>query len=168
VTLNTTPRTWVAGEVVTAAEMNTEVRDAVTGIQAAWATYTPALTASGSNPTLGTGSSVNGSYNQIGKTIIGEADIIFGTAGFAAGTGVYEISMPVAPISGSTGTGIIAGSGVFFDASGTTFSVFQLRWQTSSTCRMIYHGGGTGLSATAPVVPAINDRIHCIFMYQAA
>lgn len=62
--LNTTPRTWVSGEVVTAAHMNAEVRDALTGIQAAWTEYTPTLT----NITLGNGT-MTARYWRVGKTI---------------------------------------------------------------------------------------------------
>lgn len=63
--LNTTPRTWVAGEKPPASTWNTEIRDAFTGIQAAWTSYTPTLT----NVTLGTGGTVQGWYHQIGHTI---------------------------------------------------------------------------------------------------
>ena len=42
--LNTTAATWVSGSVVTAAQMNTEIRDAVNGLQAAWTAYTPTTT----------------------------------------------------------------------------------------------------------------------------
>ena len=38
--LNTTPRTWAAGEVVTAAMLNAQVRDPLTKIQDTWTDYT--------------------------------------------------------------------------------------------------------------------------------
>lgn len=64
--INYTPRTWVAGEVVTAAFMNTEIRDALTGIQAAWTAYTPTAT----NFTVGNGTLL-GRWQRLGKTAVG-------------------------------------------------------------------------------------------------
>ena len=94
--LNTTAATWVTGTVVTAAQLNLEVRDAINGIQAAWSTYTPALTASTANPTLGTGATQLGRYWQVGKSITCHGKIVFGASGSAAGTGTYQIRLPVA------------------------------------------------------------------------
>lgn len=91
--LNTTPRTWVTGEVVTAAEMNAEVRDALTGIQAAWTSYTPTLT----NITLGTGGTVVAAWRQIGKTIEYRIVISLGTGG--AFTGTAQATLPIAPVT---------------------------------------------------------------------
>lgn len=91
--LNTTPRTWVAGEVVTAAELNTEVRDALTGIQAAWTAYTPAWTATTTNPAIGNGSIV-ASYMQVGKTVTFEIQLNFGTT-TTYGTGTWQLTTPL-------------------------------------------------------------------------
>jgi hypothetical protein len=66
VSLNTTPRTFVTAEIETAAIFNAEVRDALTGIQAAWTAYTPTA----ANLTVGNGS-LAGRWAQIGKTAIG-------------------------------------------------------------------------------------------------
>lgn len=62
--LNTTPSTWVASAVLTAAQLNLQVRDALTGIQAAWTAYTPTST----GITLGNGT-LTGRSNRMGKTI---------------------------------------------------------------------------------------------------
>lgn len=62
--LNTTPRTWVAGETVTAALMNTEIRDALTGIEAAWTAYSPTA----ANFTVGSGTLL-GRSSRVGKTV---------------------------------------------------------------------------------------------------
>jgi hypothetical protein len=66
----------------------------ITGLP--WTTFTPALTAVTTNPTLGTGSVQNGRYVQAGKLIRGHGFIRFGTAGTAAGSGTYSVSLPVA------------------------------------------------------------------------
>ena len=61
---------------------------------AVWASYTPALTGSVSDPTLGTGSSVVGRWMRLGDLGIVFARINFGTSGTAAGSGNYRISLP--------------------------------------------------------------------------
>jgi hypothetical protein len=165
--INYTPRTWLAGEVVTGAEMNSEIRDPWSSIQSAWTAYTPVLTAPTTNPTLGTGATSLGTYMQIGKLIIGSFDISFGTSGFVAGSGVYEVSLPVAAPAGGAGAGTNAGSGEYVDASPLTTYPVVLSFQSTTTVRFHYNGGTTGVSAVAPVVPANNDKLHGTFTYQA-
>lgn len=91
--LVSTPRTWVAAEVVTAAEMNAEVRDAITGIEAAWTSYTPAWTATTTNPVLGNGTII-GKYRQINKTIQFYVQITMGST-TTFGSGAFLIALPV-------------------------------------------------------------------------
>jgi hypothetical protein len=57
-------------------------------------TYVPVLTASTTNPTLGTGGSQAGWWQRVGDLIIGGATIRFGTSGIAAGSGTYFCSLP--------------------------------------------------------------------------
>lgn len=110
--LNTTPRTWVSGEVVTAAELNAEIRDAIVGVQAAWTAYTPTLT----NITLGNGT-LNFAWSRIGHTIFARGQFVAGsTTTYSAGT--LALSLPTTPIAAITtvggypiGTGIIQNSG---------------------------------------------------------
>lgn len=132
------------------------------------AAYTPVVTAPTTNPTLGTGSSVLGNYFQLGPWVIGTFDIAFGTSGVVVGSGVYEISLPIAALAGGASAGTNAGSGEFVDASPLTTYTGVLSFQSTTTVRLHYSGGSTGLSSGAPVVPAINDKIHGTFMYQAA
>lgn len=128
--------------------------------------YTPALTAQTTNPTLGTGSSASGTYDQAAGWVKGELDIVFGTSGVNAGAGVYEVSLPVAASSGDATTAKVIGYGVFIDVSPLTTYVVVLRLQTTTTARFLYSGGSTGLSNSAPVTPAVSDRLHCAFGYQ--
>lgn len=88
--LNTTPRTWVTAEIVTAAEMNTEIRDAFTGIQAGWTSFSPVLTGSVTNP--GTSTAV-GRYMQIGKTVTTKMFFVLTST---VGSGQYVTSLPFA------------------------------------------------------------------------
>lgn len=88
--LNSTPRTWVTGEVVTAAEMNAEVRDALTGIQAALTAYTPTV----ANMTLGNGT-ITGRWTRFGKNAFVRINLVSGTTTTYTATNV-TISLPAA------------------------------------------------------------------------
>lgn len=98
--LNTTAATWVTGTVVTAAQLNLEVRDAINGMQAAWTAYTPAWTGSTTNPVIGNGTLV-GRSGRIGKTIVGCKAVVLGGTTTTVGSGVYSLSLPFASIAGT-------------------------------------------------------------------
>lgn len=162
--------TFAVGETVTAATLNSELRDLSTGVQAAWDTYTPALTATTTNPTLGTSSSAAGTYIQVGKSVTGTAEIVFGTSGVVAGSGNYAISLPIAQIGAASSAGRVIGGGVYFDSSAASASAWYnltLIAVSSTTVRAVIQGSGI-LGAAIPVVPAANDQIRIFFDYQAA
>lgn len=94
--LNTTPRSWVAGEVVTAAMLNAEVRDAVLGMQAAWDAWVPTRT----NYTLGNGTEV-ARFLRIGKTITYRYRLTFGST--TTVSSLVDIGLPAAPKTGTGG-----------------------------------------------------------------
>lgn len=139
----------------------------------AWATYTPALTASSSNPTLGTGSSATGSYCRIGRLIVGKIRIIFGTSGAAAGSGSYRVSLP-APANVSDVANPRIGQAQLYDASGNVAALPILYIPAAGTYfEMTYPAGwptGTPTTVTnaAPWTWANNDAIEAYFAYQAA
>lgn len=88
-----TPRTWVVGEVVAAATMNTEIRDQFNSMFAAWTTYTPTWTSSGTAPAIGNGTLL-GRYMKIGRTVICHINMTTGSLS-TYGTGNYNWSLPV-------------------------------------------------------------------------
>lgn len=166
--VNNTPRTWVVGETATAANMNAEIRDPLTGIQAAWDTYTPALTATTTNSTLGTGSSAAGTFIRYGKSIRGTAEIVFGSSGVAAGSGSYGVSLPAAATAAGVSAGRVVGYGVFFDSStGNFYHVIVTLSASATVARMVLDGAGV-ITNAAPVVSAANDQIRIHFDYEAA
>jgi hypothetical protein len=59
-----------------------------------WVTFTPTLTASTTNPTLGSGSVQQGSWRRVGDSIEVEESIVFGTSGTNAGSGNYQLPLP--------------------------------------------------------------------------
>lgn len=168
----TSPRTWVSGETLTAALLNTHVRDNLKAIGDAWTTYTPALTATTTNPTLGTGSSAEGRYVSAGKLIIVHYRIAFGTSGTAAGSGTYLISLPVAPSTAWTNRHI--GSGMAFDSSANAMMPLVVRVNgTASTVVMQFPAtwpGGTASNVTHSnlFAWAASDEFHGTLTYEAA
>jgi hypothetical protein len=85
----------------------------------AWTAYTPNLTASTTNPTLGTGSIREGAWTRYGRLMVVRANVKFGTSGASAGSGSYRISLPATAKTLTTGRHI--GSAYAFDASGNNF-----------------------------------------------
>lgn len=155
--INYTPRTWVAGEVVTAAFMNTEVRDAMTGLQAAWDSYTPTWTAVSVNPSLGNGTMVGHSLRQ-GKKVDFWQKLTMGST-TSYGTGAWKMSIPVSPLSSHP---------CHFDTFMTDTSagaVFRGVTQapTGSTVFLAYDSNGASnsplgaVSSTTPFTWALND-----------
>jgi hypothetical protein len=129
----------------------------------AWVSYTPALTASTTSPTIG--SSVwDAAYCKIGKTVHVRIKLTIG-AGFSAGSGAYIFSLPVAP---KTSTEYCT-AGLYTDAS--TSNIYRLTGLTNSSVitRSYYgDGGSTFLTSALPVIPALSDTYRYNFSYEVA
>lgn len=96
--MTSTPRTWVVGEVVTAAQLNAEIRDQFLSFFGAWTSDTPTWTASTTNPVLGNGT-LSGRYLKIGRTVHRVIDLLTGST-TTYGSGTYAFAMPAAAVSG--------------------------------------------------------------------
>ena len=123
----------------------------------AWTVYSPALTASVTNPGLGTGNTANGRYKKVGLTVHFDAAIRFGT-GMAAGAGTYFVSLPV-PAAASWdiggGNGRDLGSGSITDDSAGINTLVGVRFSSATTVQMPVSGGGYVNSAT--IAWAVSD-----------
>lgn len=86
------PRTWVVGEVVSAALLNQEIRDQFNSIFAAWSSYTPTWTAATTNPVLNNGTIV-GRYIKIGLTVTAAIKLTMGST-TTYGSGIYRFGIP--------------------------------------------------------------------------
>lgn len=86
------PRTWVVGETVTAAFLNAEIRDQFNSMFAAWTSYTPTWTSTGTAPALGNGTLV-GRYMKVGRTVTAHVNLITGSTS-TYGTGAYNFALP--------------------------------------------------------------------------
>lgn len=151
--LNTTPKTWpVVPYVVTGLDLNTEIRDAMNGLQAAWTAYTPSWTSTGTAVALGNGT-ITGSFRQIGKTVQFKITLTMGST-TTYGTGSYLFSVPVTGLGGANTPMLL--SATAFDSSAATR--YALGGQPSTTATVILYGYGTAnVSAAIPMTWAVGD-----------
>lgn len=122
----TNPRSWITGEVLTAALLNLHLRDNLLAIgdPGAWTAYTPTT---GGVTSLSNGT-VSGRYKQVGKATIFTAVLTIGTTTTLGGT--FTLGLPFA--GSSTGPY-------------TTFSGIAYRTSTNTA---YFAGGGLGANAT--------------------
>ncbi len=106
--MTTTPRTWVVGEVVTAALLNQEIRDQLNSFFGAWTDYSGTLVwgaESGTAPAIGNGTVV-ARYLKVGRTVDYLHRITMGsttTYGDGGAAGNYYFSLPAAPATSWSG-----------------------------------------------------------------
>ncbi|MEU0359910.1 hypothetical protein [Streptomyces cyaneofuscatus] len=86
------PRLWTAGETVSAAMLNTEIRDQFNSMFAAWTSWSPTWTSTGTNPTLGNGA-LAGRHMKVGRTVHVLITLTWGST-TVPGTGSYLFSLP--------------------------------------------------------------------------
>jgi len=151
---------WTAGttsgQVLTAATLNT--------IGAVWETYTPTLTASTTNPTLGTGSSASGKYGRVNKLVYGQGQINFGSAGVVAGSGFYFVSLPITALA----SGQVIGQFQIYDSSAGAVYLGTVISDTTTRGIMYYGAPSTVVTNSTPMVWAANDFIRYTFQYEGA
>lgn len=103
-----------------------------------WGTYTPALTATSSNPTLGTGPAQVGRWRRHGTHATVAIYLAFGTSA-AAGSGTYEISLPTECPASPEWYGaedLICGNGVAIDSSTGTRRAVAVKIVGAGTIRL--------------------------------
>lgn len=161
----TSPRTWISGEVVTKAIMDTHVRDNLLYLYglatAGFTAYTPTLT----NWSLGNGT-MTASYIQFGKLTVAMVDIVWGST--TSSSGNLSISLPATAPAG-TGSPIL-GVGESIDTS--TSQAWDLRVRIASTTTFILmHSDGAGsaqIGTASPFTWATGDELHVLIIYKAA
>jgi len=160
----TTPGTATAGEVLTAAFWNANVRDnldVLAPLSAAWTAYTPTFT----NLTIGNGSR-SSAYIQIGKTVIYSGRLDWGSTTSATASDTI-VSLPVAPTQ--TMAERSRGSAYFVDA-GTRGYVGVCYMPTTTTMAFTHTESGNfgGVNGTNPFTWTTNDNLTWTIVYQAA
>lgn len=156
----TTPRTWVAGETVTAAIMNSHVRDNFNAVGDPWTSYTPSWTASTTNPTIGNGT-LTGAYRQAGKLVMFRIRIVFGST-TTRGSGEYRWGFPVTAAN-QNNPGF---NGNVFRSS--SFSGFTCVGYATTAFRAVLTSTNAAVGDSSPVVFTTGDEIHIGGTYEAA
>lgn len=158
----TSPRTWVAGEVVTAALLNTHVRDNLKTIGDAWGSYTPTLT-NGSN---GNGT-LTGAYTQAGKLTFFR--IVWTLGSTSSISGILQISLPVTAIVNDFLSPASAYLNDLSDGTDSGRRVFGTALLSSGTTIAVQNPtSGARVAATVPWTWATGDKIGVQGMYEAA
>lgn len=150
-----------------------------TQIVGAYTSYTPTLTGSTTDPTLGSGSSVSGFYKRLGRWVRGKAVITFGTSGTAVGSGYYGLLLPVQPADKVQAIGI----GFAFDNSDSlrfvvaTAAVLPALWVASTSKAVLlqsnvategFANGHNPIGAAVPFAWSASDQLAITFEYEAA
>lgn len=160
------PRTWVVGEVVTAATLNQEIRDQINSMLAAWTSYTPTWTAATSNPVLGAGTLL-GRYMKIGRTVLYHINLVT-AADTTYGSGAYSFALPAT--SANVGCSYVGSSHLL---AGTRWGGQNIVGPNVATTSPFFptNSTTTTLSQQTPTVPATLASGHQVRMtgtYEAA
>lgn len=152
----TSPRTWVSGETLTAALLNTHVRDDLKALTE-YAAWTPTITNV-------TSSTVTARHISAGKKV--EARGVFTLT--AAPTGTVTVSLPVTA-STVFGTGIHHTIGTVTGLrQGVAYRVGSAYLASSTTIGFVSDGAGGAWNATIPVTWANTDIWSFNIVYEAA
>lgn len=159
----TSPRTWVSGEVLTAALLNTHVRDNLKAVGDAWTAYTPTWSATVTPPTIGNGT-LTGHAMQAGKMVHYRIALTFGST-TTVGSGVYTFTAPVAAkITAHQPAGIAQA----FDTSATAITMLFARFNNSATQIVCEQAVGTDVTDASPYAWAAGDTLIITGTYEAA
>lgn len=163
--VNYTPRTWVPGEVVTAAEMNAEIKTALTGVQSAWNTYTATWTGTTTSPVIGNGS-LTGRYARLGKTLDFFIQVTMGST-TTFGSGTWLFALPQSPLFQNitfTGSALDASAGTIFPLAATTNGSGQIVVRgLPAVAGAAYANGGP----TVPMTWAVSDVLTLVGRYES-
>jgi hypothetical protein len=134
--------------------------------------YTLNWTATVGNPTLGAGGFTEGKYIRFFPRMVAVFFRIFtGGAGFAVGSGLYRINLPVAvdPAFASFTHTMPLGKAIYSDNSAIlTSSVFTPIYSPSAGFVFFRPSAGGTWDPATPVIPAQNDRLSGYLLYPTA
>ena len=131
-----------------------------------WASYTPALTASVTNPVLGSGAGFlrDGRYTKVGKTVQGWFTVQFGATGMSVGSGTYSVSLPTAMAAADL-TPNIGNAWIFL--GGVWYPAIMIR-QTATTVQFRTTGATPTVAHNVPGAWSSGNGIRGTFEYEAA
>ena len=144
----TAPITFTAGATLTAAQLNTNVRDNFKAIGDPWPAYVPTMT----NWTLGNGT-LTGAAAIIGATVLWRLTFTLGST--TGKTGTLLFSLPATTILPANAT---VGDATLFDTSGSALRYGFATRNAATTCA-VRLDDGTSVNPTNPWTWATGDQI---------
>lgn len=161
-----TPRTWIAGEYPTAAQMNQEIKENLNAVvplgPGAWTAYTPTLVQS-----VAVAKTVTRAvYHRVGRTISVQLYLTCSAAGTAANAVIVGL-----PTAAASGLALDVGVGSIYDASANLLYKGHVT-MASSTTVALYPTNSTNIGAlgvdTFTAALASSDVIRLTATYEAA
>lgn len=155
----TSPRTWVAAETVTAAIMNTHIRDNSNMLSDPWAAYTVSWTSSGTTPTLGNGA-LTGAQLVVGKWVRFRIFLDYGTT-TNGGTGTWQFSLPATSVvgRGALGTSVCYDGSVLYP---------RIVFQNGTGTLVVADTTPARISGTVPFSWNSSSELNVMGEYEAA
>lgn len=139
-----------AGQVLTAATLNT--------IGAVWESYTPTLV-QGATVTKTIDSA---RYCQFQKTVLVTVKMTVTGAGTAG-----QFVLVGLPIAARTANSTVTGTVGVYDFNTNIWYTCMSQLNTVNNC-YLYYQAGNAFGSVPAVTLAVNDQIHCSFMYEVA
>jgi hypothetical protein len=156
-----TPRTWTAGETVTAALMNSDVRDPLAALAGAWTSYTPTVAQGASTDIAKTTSYAK--YIRVGKYVL--CTVSLSMTGTGTAGSVITTSLPV---TAATSGNMVVGSGVYGDAGNATWPCAVFLGSTTAAYLFAANQTAGYVGTTPAVTVASSDIIAFTITYEAA
>lgn len=132
-----TPATWVAGAVLTAAQLNAQLRDNLNAAFPlavdAWTAYTPTLTQSATV----TKTVTYAKYQRVGRLIVVQGNLAVTGAGTAANAVTVGL-----PVTAAVGGFMVVGSGYIQDASAGAVNYSGIAVLASTTTMVFANAQG--------------------------
>jgi hypothetical protein len=159
--------TLVGTEELVVADTGTTKKITAANALGAWQSYTPVLTASTTNPTLGTGGVILGRYCKIGGTVFFRVKILFGST-MTGGSGTYRVTHPSPVPDENAWTVPIIGQVTIFDSSPATFRIGTIQFGGAGTGYFVMQvdSATTNVSNSSPITFAASDQILIVGMYE--
>jgi hypothetical protein len=172
-----TPRTWVVGEVVSAAIMNQEIRDQFASFFGAWTDYTPTWVAeTGGTPAVNNGT-LTGRYLKVGRTVDFLIKLVVGsTTTFGSANANWAFGLPPFTVAGSFSAVRAASVSVRLAATGEARGSGEISTSNGGCVRALAGGSVNGTTNAAdstfwdqtnPVTAAAGMTLHINGRYEA-
>lgn len=162
--------TFTGGMTAGVAAACQKLSDALATLAGARTAYTPTWAAATTNPTLGTGGTLEGRWRKVDREVKGSIQIIFGTGG-TGGSGAMTLTLPTAALrTGLTFKGAIRDVSasksypMFAELTPTSNQILSLRLlNTTAGGEFIAVNGATGAN---PITFGVGDYITLDFEYE--